>query len=271
MIDMAREDNPALGRGRWVHFHGESSLRLLYGSAVHFATKKRPGEARAHERPDLSQQPTADFCYMDHRKKLDNCMQTPFCLRGVQRPAARLSFMFVTAVRFWPESASYFLQNRQSLGILPDVASTDLPDVWITSGGTWELVNYPVMVPARSDDAFPMGSSYRWQSHDFAKKPNTLDGLHNKTAFALLVRRFLSGVATAYRRAGRSPPHLIWLSQACDETMPGHQDEKCFNILPLQHIIRQEVERPEFPWAVFFEAQHSHIPRPAGYSPPLHG
>ena len=79
------------------------------------------------------------------------------------------------------------------------------------------------------------------------------------------------GVATAYRRAGRSPPHLIWLSQACDETMPGHQDEKCFNILPLQHIIRQEVERPEFPWAVFFEAQHSHIPRPAGYSPPLHG
>ena len=286
VIDMAREDNPALGRRRWVHFHGDSTLRILYGSAVHFATKGGAtaskwvgggwvrGDPTAHLRgdlSDLSKQPTADFCYMDHRKNIDDCIQCPFCMRGVQRPAARLSFMFVTAMRFWPESAAYFFQNRQTLGILPNVASTDLPDVWITSSGPWEVVNYPIMVPKSTDDEFPIGSSYQWKMSDFQKNgPNPFDGLRNETAFAALVRRFLAGVAIAYRRAGRSPPHLIWLSVACDESMPGHHDEKCGNILPLQQIIRHEVERPEFPWAVYFEAQHSHIPRPAGYAVPQH-
>jgi hypothetical protein len=211
----------------WVHFLGDSSLRIIYSAFISHISPRQLDRL----------QPSHDFCYQDHRSydgcsevdsALDSKLMEP-CFREFQASRfeyERVSFYFATAMRFFSE---YF---SDSLTLAGSRRQRVLPDVLIIKNGAWEFFGYKVTsIDNRSD--------YRAGKYSLTK--NLRDGL-NTSEYINEMRHFVRHVNQVYRLANQTAA-LIWILGVCDSTSPDVHEENvhCGEVSEQQRAIKNEL------------------------------
>jgi len=217
--------------GSWLHFMGDSSLRIFYAAFV------------AHIMPLQTHalMPSRDFCYHEHRV-IDKCSELDdkgaMCHRNV---AARdfgykaVTFQFATTMLHFPhffveavsrratQSDNYDVkpkpENGQSLGRSSTESALDaflrsnmdLPDVLVIRNGAWE---FSKKIFPNLNISFPVGHRQRMQR---ARLPTLEPGDTLVDRYRRSVREFLKLLESVYRvRKLGGPSLVIWLTGSDD-------------------------------------------------------